>query len=404
MGHEFGGYHTFNANTGSCSGNRNAPTSVEPGSGVTIMAYAGICGINDLAPHSIAYFHAVSYDEIVGYVNNVPGNTCSQNIASNNSPPIVTGSGNYAVPKSTAFVLTGSATDPDNDVLTYSWEETDPGASAGNWNSGSAPYFRSYVPVASPSRSFPNATVVAAGNYTATIGEFVPPTAQTLSFRLTARDNKMGGGGVCYATSTITIASSGPFQLTYPSAGGITWYLNGIENITWNVNGTNSAPVSCDSVRVWISYNSGTTYSLLINSTPNDGMEAVTVPTVVNTISTCRIKIESIGNIFYDMSHSDFTISNSTGIRQNSLSNPLDLAVFPNPFSTELNIRAWHLNTSLPAELKVCDMLGKTVMQISFSNKNELDESLNLPALSKGVYFITLTNNSRQSVYRVVKD
>jgi hypothetical protein len=404
MGHQFGGNHTFNANTGSCSGNRNAATSVEPGSGITIMAYAGICGTNDLAAHSIAYFHAVSYDEIVNYINNVPGNTCSQNIPSGNLPPVVTGSGNYAVPKSTAFILTGSATDPDNDILTYSWEENDPGASSGNWNSGSKPYFMSYAPMAIPSRSFPNATVVAIGNYTATKGEYVPPTAQTLNFRLTARDNKMGGGGVCYASSNVTIAASGPFQLTYPTAAGITWYLNGIENISWNVNGTNSAPVSCDSVRVWISYNSGSTYSVLLNSTPNDGMEAVPVPTVMTTISTCRIKIESVGNIFYDMSHSDFTITNSVGIRQNSLSNPLNLAVFPNPFSSELNVRAWHLNTSSPTELKICDMLGKMVMQLSFSNKNELDESLDLSSLSKGVYFVTLTNSSRQSVYRIVKD
>jgi hypothetical protein len=404
MGHEFGGTHTFNANTGSCSGNINAPTAVEPGSGITIMAYAGICGINDLAAHSIAYFHAVSYDEIVNYINNVPGNTCSQNIASNNLPPVVTGSGNYAVPKSTAFVLTGSATDPDNDILTYSWEEMDPGASSGNWNSGSTPYFMSYAPKAVPSRSFPNATVVAVGNYTATKGEYAPPTAQTLNFRLTARDNKMGGGGVCYASSNVTIAASGPFQLTYPSVAGITWYLNGIENITWNVNGTNSAPVSCDSVRVSISYDSGSTYSVLLNSTPNDGMEAVPVPTVMNTISTCRIKIESVGNIFYDMSHNDFTITNSTGIRQNSLSNPLNLAVFPNPFSSELNVRASRLNSSSPTELKICDMLGKTIMQRSFSNKNELDENLNLSFLSKGVYFVTVTNSSRQSVYRIVKD
>jgi hypothetical protein len=404
MGHEFGGNHTFNANTGSCSGNRNAPTSVEPGSGITIMAYAGICGSNDLAAHSIAYFHAVSYDEIVNYINNVPGSTCSQNISSGNLPPVVTGSGNYAVPKSTAFVLTGSATDPDNDALTYSWEETTPGATTGNWNSGSAPYFMSYAPTTSPSRSFPNPTVVAIGNYTITKGEYVPPTAQTLAFRLTARDNKMGGGGVCYATNNVTIASSGPFALTYPTAAGITWYLNGIENIAWNVNGTNSAPVSCDSVRVWISYDSGTTYSVLLPSTPNDGMEAVPVPTVVNTISTCRIKIEGKGNIFYDMSHNDFTITNLTGIRQNSISNPLNLAVFPNPFNSELNIRAWHLNTSSPTELKICDMLGKNIMQLSFNGKNELDENLNLSSLSKGVYFITLTNSSRQSVYRVVKD
>ncbi|MCE3260873.1 MAG: hypothetical protein K0S12_2514, partial [Bacteroidetes bacterium] len=150
MGHQFRGNHTFNAVTSSCSGNRNASTSVEPGSGITIMAYAGICGTNDLAPNSIAYFHAISYDEIVNFVTTGTGQSCPVVSTTTNNPPAVTGSGNYVIPKNTAFALTGSATDPDGHALTYSWEETDPGASGASWNSGSKPFFRSYVPVTTP--------------------------------------------------------------------------------------------------------------------------------------------------------------------------------------------------------------------------------------------------------------
>ena len=109
---------------------------------------------------------------------------------------VVIGSGNYIVPKSTPFVLTGSATDIDGDALTYSWEETSLGT-AGNWNSGNKNFFMSYTPTPSPSRLFPKQSVVLSGNYTGTKGEYVPATAQTIQLRLTARDNKMGGGGVC---------------------------------------------------------------------------------------------------------------------------------------------------------------------------------------------------------------
>jgi len=405
MGHQFKGNHTFNATTSSCNGNRNAATAVEPGSGITIMAYAGICGTNDLAPNSIPYFHATSYDEIVNFVTTGAGNMCASTSTTTNNPPVVTGSGNYAVPFNTAFSLTGNATDPDGDVLTYSWEEADAGVSGANWNSGSMPFFRSYAPVSIPTRLFPKASVLATGNYTNTKGEYVPQNSQTLEFRLTARDNKMGGGGVCYAINTITVdGAAGPFDVTYPNLTGITWGMGSQQTITWGVNGTNFAPVSCDSVRLLISYNSGSTYSVLVNSTPNDGTEMITVPTLSANISTCRIKAEAIGNIFYDISNNNFTIANTAGINAHSQNNPVGLSVWPNPFSHEINIAADNLTGASTTTLKIVDILGKTILTRNYTNKSELHETLDLGEVSQGVYFISITNNNKHSVYRIIKD
>ena len=402
IGHQFGSDHTFNANTGSCNGNRADPTAVEPGSGVTLMGYAGICGGgNDLAGNSIAYFQAVSFDEVLSYVTSI---SCQTTTVNGNNVPVVTGSGDYIIPKSTAFVLTGSATDADGDPLTYSWEEVDPGI-LGNWNSGNKPYFRSYVPVTVPYRSFPSAAVVATGNYTNTKGEYAPPTAQLLKFRLTARDNKAAGGGVCSAVNNVSVDASGPFIINYPSAPAITWYYQGTETILWNVNGTNAVPVSCDTVRILISYNSGSTYSVLTNSTPNDGSETMSVPTVTALINTCRIKIEGKGNIFYDMSDNNFTISNLVqGIHEISKNNPVDLKVWPSPFINEFNISAANLNSSSPVFLKITDVLGKIIFTAKYTGKTELRETINLSAVNAGLYFVSLTNDNLHSVHRIVKD
>ncbi len=405
MGHQFKGNHTFNSTVGSCGGgNRNASTAVEPGSGITIMAYAGICGSQDLAPHSIAYFHAISYDEIVNFTNNSSGNSCAATTTTGNQPPVVTGSGNYIVPKSTPFILTGSATDPDGDALTYSWEETELGV-AGNWNSGNKVFFRSYNPTSSPSRSFPSNAVVLSGNYTGTKGEYLPSTAQNLTFRLTARDNKANGGGVCYAINTITVdGTSGPLTVSYPDATGIIWGVNTPQTITWAVNGTNAAPVSCDSVRILISYNSGTTYSVLVGSTPNDGSELITSPTLTSSINTCRIKVESKGNVFFDVSNNNFEISINVGLNAHSKSNPVALSVWPNPFNTQFNFAVGNLTSESITEVKVVDVLGKTVYQKNYANRTELNESIDLSNNADGVYFINVTNNNKKSFYRVIKN
>ncbi|MEP6910626.1 MAG: M12 family metallo-peptidase, partial [Actinomycetota bacterium] len=69
MGHQFAGNHTFNGNQLNCSGgNRSGANSVEPGSGQSIMAYAGICLTDDEQPHSDGYFSERSQQEITTYV------------------------------------------------------------------------------------------------------------------------------------------------------------------------------------------------------------------------------------------------------------------------------------------------------------------------------------------------
>ncbi len=406
IGHQFGGNHTFNAITSSCNGNRNASTSMEPGSGITIMGYAGICGTtNNLANNSIAYFHAVSYDEIVNFSNSGNGNSCATIIPTGNQAPVVTGAGNYVIPASTPFILTGSATDPDGDPLTYQWEQFDAGTAGGSWNSGSRPYFRSYAPVSTPTRLFPNLAVVNSGNYTGTRGEYLPATTQNLRFRLTARDNKANGGGVCYVINTVTLnATGGPFSVTSQNSTGIIYGSGTSQMVTWAVGGSTAAPISCSLVNIYISLNNGTTYSVLVNNTANDGSEMITLPVVASNVTTCRVKVESVGNVFYDVNNFAFTIDVLAGLNETSSNNPLGVIIAPNPAQAEVFIKAHTPDAKQTSVLTMKDVLGKIIYEEILPATNTIDKRLSLSGYAPGVYFISIGNNGRSSTVRVIKN
>ena len=474
LGHQYAGNHTFNGTQGNCSGgNRSATNSVEPGSGSSVMAYAGICGTDNIQANSDPYFSQRSFDEIFNHVNAaeqtlnelqqaalrsfgtagqqfqlrlngadsapivagtnyttagvkaaieaIPGwpaggtvtigsltsngftisyggaltGTDVPNLelvsctapctgfvsdivkggittrggsvtATGNNPPNVTSPAGFTIPVRTPFALTGSATDPDGDTVTYMWEQNDRGGSAGTALTAAVktngPLFRQFGERAvfnagiynppgqnqvttNPTRVFPdlvqilaNQTNAETGNCSALTGdaqlncnsEFLPTadyvgfagnaSPARLNMRLTARD---GRGGVNSSDTVLTLApGAGPFLVTYPNTA-VELKSESLQTITWNVANTDVAPVSAANVRISMSTDGGLTYPILLAaSVPNTGSRQVIMPQVGTTQG--RIRVEAVGNVFFDVSNANFTLDLVSDINLDGVINCTD--------------------------------------------------------------------------------
>ena len=306
VGHQFGGSHTFNGTTGSCAGgNRSASSAYEPGSGSTIMAYAGICGDQDLQPNSDDYFHARSLFQVASHAANT---TCEAFIAFNNDPPVAANVPNYTIPISTPFVLTASVNDPDDDPLTYCWEQYDLESTATEpptSNDTDGPLFRSFDPVTIPQRYFPRLQDLIQN--VSPMWEVLPSVGRTMNYRMTVRDYHDVAGCTDEDDVTVTtVATAGPFTVT--SQNSATLWLDGSEQtITWAVANTTASPVNCANVDIKLSYDGGITYPVtLLSNTPNDGSATVTLP--AGTTTEGRVMVKASNNIFFDINNQDISI------------------------------------------------------------------------------------------------
>lgn len=317
VGHQLGGNHTFSMSLEGTGVNK------EIGSGITIMGYAGITA-QDVAPHSIDIFHEATIAQIQ---TNLATKTCPVSVTMTaNSAPVVAAVSNYTIPISTPFALTASATDPQNDPITYCWEQNDNSTTSGTGSVASptkatGPNWLSFPATITGTRTFPKLSTILSGLFVtpplpggdagANI-EALSSVSRTLNFRVTVRDNNPYVAGVTIGQTAFTDAvvtvtnTSGPFAVTAPNTA-VTWNAGSTATVTWSVNGTTGAPVNCAAVNILLSTDGGLTFpTILATATANDGIENITVP--LSTGTTCRVKVAAAGNIFFDISNVNFSI------------------------------------------------------------------------------------------------
>ncbi|TQV69877.1 GlyGly-CTERM sorting domain-containing protein [Exilibacterium tricleocarpae] len=316
VGHQFGAAHTFNGTTSNCGGgNRRADNAYEPGSGSTIMAYAGICGEENIQSVSNDYFHARSIEQMTNHITFGSGANCGTvTPIADNRQPRATAPADVTIPANTAFILEGNGEDTSAarlaPELTYTWEQYDLGPASSDAatmvDDGRRPIFRSRYPSPSPRRYFPQLEDVV--RQTTSLGEAYPTTNRTLRFRLTVR-NSIGGSAFDDMQIT-TVTSAGPFRVTTPAAAA-RWDGSGPAEITWDVADTDRPPVNCDNVDIYLSTDDGESFNFpLVSATPNDGTHTLPAPNA--DTDRARILVRCSDNIFFAVNSGAFTIDNST--------------------------------------------------------------------------------------------
>ncbi|WP_223605477.1 reprolysin-like metallopeptidase [Chryseobacterium sp. OSA05B] len=347
IGHQFGAFHTYNATGGGnggptfCTNNWNSTSAVEPGAGVTRLSYSGNCWqpvdqTNKISNSFPQYFHAKSLDQILANLN--ASVSCNTIIASSNQPPLANAGADIIIPKNTPFKLNGTASDPNDTNLTYTWEQMDVATAndkgafgstitgVGGYtavNSTTAPLFRSEPSNVTTERYFPKMKFVLGNQNIPPVNEAeaLSMVPRNIKFRFTVRDNHSTNGGVDSDEIIVTVDNSGPLSVTYPNATGISIAVNSTVNITWDVNNTNLIK---DNVNILLSIDGGNSFPYtLATGVTNNGNYTVSIPYIPAT-DKARIKIVGVINPnaeFFDVSDNNFTITSSC-LAQNSYISP----------------------------------------------------------------------------------
>jgi len=310
LGHQFGANHTFNGNEGFCGAHRNDPTAVEPGSGSTIMAYAGLCNSQNLQEHSDLYFHSVSIEEIWSHIS-ASGGICviPTDLVENVYTPIADAGSDFTIPIGTAFKLVGDGSDEDGDILSYCWEQIDNEINLAppSENDRIGTLYRSYPPSLSNIRYLPALKDLRNGALSST-WEVTPTVARDLNFSLTVRDNNPEAGQTALDELKVTVTdAAGPFVVTSQNTPGIIWEQNSDQLVEWDVAGTDSNGVDVSMVNILLSTDGGLSFpTVLLKNTDNDGVETIKVP--YYTAGSCYLMVEAVDHFFFALNQKAFSI------------------------------------------------------------------------------------------------
>lgn len=401
MGHQYGSRHTFNGNTGGCTANISPTSAYEPGSGSTIMAYPGLCGAQNVQTTTDLYFHQKSLDAM--WLNITQGNSQCATITStgNSAPEIQLESSSYVIPIGTPYKLDASATDLDNEsALTYSWEQYDLGPSGvPSLTTASGPLVRSRFPSTNSFRYIPILSdVVSSGGLTSQ-WEVLVLVERPINYRITVRDNDTRGSQLAVGNLSLqTRNAGGIFRVTSQNTNGIVYDGGTTQSVVWDVAGTTGSGINTSNVNILLSIDGGETFDIVLaGNTPNDGNETVALPNV--DAEQCRIMVEAVDNIFFNVNTRNFQIQEQLSVNDEELAS--NLKIYPNPNNGTFNVDV----ASTSGEnilVKLYDLRGRILFSDLLENNGKIQTTISVNNLKSGVYLLNVVEGNRMATKKII--
>lgn len=399
LGHQYGSRHTFNGSTGSCTNNRSADSAYEPGSGTTIMAYPGICGAQNVQNNRDLYFHQKSLESIWANISGGPSN-CATTTPTNNAAPVSDAGLNYIIPIGTPYKLTGSSSDPDgNETLTYAWEQYDLGpAGIPTVTTSQGPLVRSYLPSISPERYVPRLPDVLANGGTSTQWEQLPVIERSITYRFTVRDNDIRGGNNAFDVMNVSTVSTGFFRVISQNTVNLVYDGGSTQPVIWDVAGTTGSGIDTNNVNILLSVDGGQNFDIVLKAnTPNDGNEAVTLPNL--DAAQCRIMIEAVNNIFFNVNLRAFQIQEQLSIDDNQFAQ--NIKIYPNPNNGTFNLKL-SATSGENIDIKLFDIRGRKIYSENLEGQNEIDKIISVNNLNTGMYLLKVNDGNREATKKII--
>lgn len=396
IGHQLGATHTFSNYSG---GAASLGTLYEPGSGSTIMGYAGMSAPN-IQDYSDGYFHFISLIQM-RYVITSQSNV-GKVIQNKVTVPIVNAGKNYVIPYGTPFKLSGNVENAKGLKLVYNWEQADKALltqpAQPEYTEGTN--FRSLKPSISSERYFPNFKDVLDGNLKPT-WEVLPTVAREMNFVFTARNlTDINGGQTVSDGMAIKVINTGPFQIksfgNLSSDGTIALEANKEAMIEWDVAGTNYNEINTKYVDIYYSDDDGASFQLLRKTVPNIGRVMIWVPGKIS--DKCRIMVQAVNNIFYTVSKKFRTIEklyNSRTVESN------DLMMYPNPTYGQ-TVFSFASDSGNDIYVSLYDMKGRLVFNEKYTSELNFKKELDFNGFEPGIYVATVNDGKTYKTSKLV--